>query len=144
MIDYQYACDRVLYWQRTLAILGISTWRIEVTVVTTPFGQIDTDAVMQCAADYDHAYMQIRQGWLDDEDTSNRDLDETVVHELLHIAMRDFDGAIEAIDEQLAPAVKELWEHDVTHEREGLIDRLALLIVSFHDGDGFEVVPFQP
>lgn len=122
---------RVQRWQDVLLPLGLAQWRIEVKIVDVPFGTMhNCDAAIQSADDYDHAIMHVKREALDR--LSDRGLDEVVVHELMHVAMRDLDLAIHSVDDHLMPAVEDQWRMRVKHEREGLVERLALTIVAAH------------
>lgn len=116
---------RVRHWR---AVLRLDHWEFDVEVVDR-FEDSD-EAFARCRPEdyYDKATLIFRRDWLTEAD--QQDLDETVVHELLHAYMRNFDHAIERVNDQLAPGVRDLWEESVRHERENVVERLSSLIVS--------------
>ena len=75
------------------------------------------------------------------DDSTPEELDQIILHEWMHVAMRDLDQAIEAVEDHLSYPVREVWENRVQHEREGLVDRMATALqsafigklVSFHE-----------
>lgn len=62
--------------------------------------------------------------------SSERSLDEVVVHELLHFMFRDFDSAARSVEDELGRATEDVWHERLSHEEERLVDKLANLIVS--------------
>lgn len=54
---------------------------------------------------------------------------QTVVHELLHVAGRDLDESVNAIDSQLSKRLFELFYERFEHENEGVIERTACVLV---------------
>lgn len=80
---------------------------------------------------YDQAKLEVRSDW---PHWSKRDLNETLVHELLHAAMRDIDHVVHM------PCEMDLWKkqgsmayHDaLDHAVEGFIQRMAEILVDSH------------
>lgn len=133
MITEQQIHERVVYWQGVLAALGISHWNLEyVKIVQYPGGSPSSEAGVWKSDDYDTCRMEFKRSAVE-EANEIEELDETIVHEWLHVAFRDYDEAIQSISSTLAPTISDLWDNRLEHEVEGLIERLATLIVELHD-----------
>ena len=119
---------RVDHWR---GVLHLDHWDMNIEVVTAFDGSHD-GAFARCLNedDYDDTTLTFLDDWF--RYASAADIDYAIVHEMLHVLMRDFDHAIDSIDRQLAPAVSEIWQEGVRHEREGIVDRLAKVIVALH------------
>lgn len=116
--------ERIELWQERLRWLGIGHWRIDaVHVVDETPGGPHANATVRPSYHYQSCEFWFRHDYMDE--CTEADLDETIIHEWLHVAMRDLDRAIEAIDDQLTPAARDIWDARVDHEREGLIDAVA-------------------
>ena len=120
---------RVEKWQRALAYLGVGHVRIDRVTITDDMPQgSDANAAVWVANHYDRCTFFFRSEYLEEADA--RSLDETIVHEWVHVAMRDFDSALEVVEEWMPPGTFRDWSERVDHEREGFVERLAFLIVS--------------
>lgn len=119
---------RVNYWAK---VLGLAHWRLGVSIVDGFPESEDSDARCTPSNQYDVADIDFKRDFLDESEYE--EIEVTIVHELLHALMRDWDQSIERIDEHLANAVADLWHDSVKHEREGVVDRLSKLIVALHD-----------
>ena len=75
------------------------------------------------------ASIEFSQEWVDG-DPDLREIDVTVVHELLHCLFRDLDKAAESPLMSLSDAMRDMVEDRYDHELEQLIDRLAHVIVT--------------
>jgi hypothetical protein len=64
-------------------------------------------------------------GWDDD-----LDLNETIVHELLHLAMRDVEQLVDSLLEHLLPMARELGSDRWRHAEELVVERLARVLVA--------------
>lgn len=124
---------RVEKWGKTLSTLGVAHFVIDRVVLCdeTPAGRGYCAEVVTMAS-YDSASFYFTHNFL--EDVEARELDQTIIHEWVHVAMRDLDQAITSIDPQLSPAAQHLWCDRVHHEREGLVERLALTLYDMHTG----------
>jgi hypothetical protein len=60
---------------------------------------------------------------------SRRYTNETVVHELLHLVLRDLQNGVESAEAALSASAYRLFENRFQHELEGVVERLALLLV---------------
>lgn len=123
--------ERVEAWARRLPELGIAHWRIErVTMTDTMPDSPNAKASVQVSTDYDSFTIYFRNGWL--EECSATELDEVIVHELMHVAMRNLDHVAEGVESWMPEKTYDDWAEAFNHEREGHVDRLARLIVRLH------------
>jgi hypothetical protein len=117
---------RVEFWQHRLAALGLGHWRIgRVSIVSQDDmpGDRRAKASVQCEPVYDTCDFWFEYSFL--EGATEKEVDEVILHEWVHVFMRDLDQAVESIENALSPGVGEQWEDWVDHEREGLVDRMA-------------------
>lgn len=125
--------ERVEKWQRVLAPLGLSHFRVEQIVVgeATPAGS-DCNATSGLPQHYDSIHFWFTESFL--EETDERRLDEVIIHEWLHAALRDLDEATDAAHRWMPEAVAKDYDERIEHEQEGLIDRFARLVYALHSG----------
>lgn len=122
---------RVEKWQHRLAHLGISHFRISAVhlVSDTPGGPRAQASV--CASEhYDSAEFWFR--WEFIEECTERQLDETIVHEWVHVAWRDFDESVRGAESWMPSRTYDDFEERITHEREGLVERLTRTIIDLY------------
>ena len=115
---------RLRFWQRALKL---DHWTIAFEVVDECSTGPEASACVFRSNDYDTADVQVRA---DVADKSGFELDITIVHELLHILFRDYDEAVNDILSRLHDADHPVSKARMAHENEGVIDRLARLLVS--------------
>lgn len=122
-------------WQSRLSHLGIGHWRIiRVQFVDEVPGSPNGQAAARIPPNYDSVEFFFKWDFL--ESVDHYELDCAIVHEWLHVAMRDFDGALEAVESWMPEKTHEDFEETVNHEREGLVERLARTIVGlYYDTD---------
>lgn len=88
------------------------------------------DALASVSPDalYDRAELQFRSDWREHEPF---ELNRIVVHELLHIMLRDFGRAVRSIGSAgiLSHQVQVLWHEQCEEAEEGFIDRMAHRLV---------------
>lgn len=119
---------RIESWQAHLAPLGLDHWRIDsVTIESDDANR----ASVQVARMYDSCHFHFDPEFLAEAD--DQELDEVIIHEWVHVAMRDWDQAIEAIEGELSPASKWQWNDRMHHEREGLVDHIARQIYASYN-----------
>ncbi len=122
---------RVEKWQGRLANLGISHFRITaVHVADETISGPGSDASVYVPDSYDNAEFWFTWGFL--EDCDEYQLDATIVHEWIHVAMRDFESAIEVVETWMPQATYKDFEDRIQHEREGLVERMARTIVGLY------------
>jgi hypothetical protein len=118
---------RVEKWQYALVELGVAHWRIIAVTLTDEMpNEDDADASVRVSSNYDSYHIFFRNEFI--ETTDEDRLDETIIHELLHVSMRDLDEALETAEAWMTPAGYNDWAHTVNHAREGHVERLARLI----------------
>lgn len=108
-------------WQ---ARMGLDHWRISVEVSSE---REDYFAATAPSEQYRTASIKF------DPDFAAKRPEEavqTIVHELLHIAMRDVDSAVEAATAELHPAAAGQASKRYTHAVEGFVDALAVAITN--------------
>lgn len=118
---------RVDFWNVKLMPLGFGHWDIDVQIVDEPDNEAlnGARAAVTNSSFYDSAWMEFKEDWLEDEDTTLDEIDKVIIHEFVHVAMRDFDDAIHDAQYSLGEPAKSLWQSRVKHEREGFVDRVA-------------------
>lgn len=127
---------RVEKWQKRLTELGLAHWRVEEVIITDHHGMPngpDTDASVGVASHYDSYRIWFNSDFL--EATDARRLDETIVHELLHVWMRDMDEALRSVEDHMSSATFDEWDERVGHAREGMVESMARLIVRLYHKD---------
>lgn len=109
-------------WQTRL---GLDGWTIAIA-----FAEIPDNSYSQIAPedDYDRATLTISPSHIN---WTQPFANQTIVHELLHLLVRDIDVMVEDAREQLHPQASAQIEKRYEHEIEGLVDRLASRIVEF-------------
>jgi hypothetical protein len=128
MITEQELEVRIEFWLEELWTLGIGHWRIkDVEIVDEVDGQPDGKAGVWTSDYYDSCSFQFCRDDL--PEGINREVDETIVHELLHVAWRDLAQASKIPSGSMSRDVAWELESRVEHETEGIIERLARLIV---------------
>lgn len=112
---------RLTYWQKHMRL---THWKINLI--------FDEDlhdsavASVSLADDYDRCHMQIDMEKIKDDPNIN--LDHIIVHELLHLQFRDLDQSYGLMREYVSPGVWNMYQEQMEHEIEGIVDRLAAII----------------
>lgn len=116
---------RVTFWQKKL---GLDHWDIEVEVVESPHASGNSNlATAACWSSdtYDNAKIEIREDYAEWE---LEDLDQTIIHELMHIVTRDIDRTARLLREEIGASAWNLYSAVWDREIEGLVDRLAKIV----------------
>lgn len=113
--------SRVEGWVAAFPSLGLTHWKIDTTIVDTEEGE--PNAEVTPSMHYDTARIEFRKGFL--EESNEEEIDLVILHELVHVAMRDLERALELPEAHLGMPARALWMDALDHHREGLVDRLA-------------------
>lgn len=114
---------RVEYWQKKMPLLGIAHWKIERVTTCDEMPDEGSLAQVQCSEKYDSCRFWFWNDYLDR--ATPDDLDQTIIHEWVHVAMRDFDVALQAVEPWMPEATYEDFSYSTNLRREALVDRLA-------------------
>jgi hypothetical protein len=108
-------------WQSRLRL---NHWDLVIDTETPAAG----DAIAECIRhhSYDTAVMRFRPDWPQWE---RRYANDTIVHELLHLQERDLSEAVNTAQLFFHPEAWKQFNDRCEHEREGLVDRLATILV---------------
>lgn len=120
--------SRLRYWKRKL---GLHDWEFEIQITAHPNGKDGSDACVHTHNHYESAIIELLDEF---EDWDKTKTDRVIVHELLHIRMRNLDTAISSVYDYLAPAPCNMHHERVEHETEGYVEWLARLIVELDAG----------
>jgi hypothetical protein len=121
--------ERVEFWQKELTELGIGHWRIKgVSFFNTDYSS--RDATVHCETDYDSCVFEFRQDWWFEADQKERD--ETIIHEWIHVAMRDLDQVRNLVSQWMPEATFTNYEETHKHALEGFVERLSWLLYRLH------------
>lgn len=116
---YVERCVRV--WQERL---GLQAWDVSVTWDVPP--SEDSNATTRYRHDYDRADISFEEAF---GSWSREFLNRIVVHELLHLHLRDVDRVVDDLDGLLHRDVFSQVDKRYWHESEGLVDRLSYRLV---------------
>jgi len=121
---------RVEKWQTVLEPLGLGHYRIDVKVeAETPAGPTAI-AACEISEHYDNVTIHFTWDLIDEGDEQK--IDETIIHELLHVVWRDMDVLVRSIEPWMPEATYEDFGSRVYHEREGIVERIARAIYASH------------
>lgn len=117
--------SRVLLWQKRLALTGVGHFEVGVQVIAAlPTEKNSARACVDISPYYDWVEFYITP-----ETAAAPDVDYVIVHEWIHVAMRDLDDATHGVAETLGSEARRLYLDRLDHEAEGFVDRLARTIV---------------
>lgn len=108
--------------------LGLDGWRIAVEISADALEDSTSAAEVQPADYYRRARIIVAPDAL--ERPHSTDLEELVVHELLHLATRDIRQTALELEEQVHPHVHQTHELAFQRALEGEVDRLAIALVA--------------
>jgi len=117
--------ELVAGWQEPL---GLTTWNLTIELVANPGDNDDALAACMPSIHYEQATLQFAEALL--RHTPRR-VEEAVVHELLHLTCRDLASVFEDAEEQLGPVAGPMFHNRTLHELEGIVDKVATLLVDF-------------
>lgn len=133
-ITQEQLTKRVAFWQKRLAPLGIGHFDAEYVgiVLETPAGP-DAAAASFISTSYDVVRMWYKAEFLDD--CEKEQLDQLIIHEWVHVALRDLVRTHDILHRYLPPASLEDFEDRVLHEQEKVIDRIANALLSAYSSE---------
>lgn len=147
MIEPVALAERVEAWQQKLWQLGVAHWRIKAVTLTDQVprqavrGDSPPVAGVIVSSDYDTVHFFFANDYLEELEEGglypdpDRELDETILHEWLHVAMRDFDEQLERVENWMPDATYGDFHDTLNHSREKLVDRLSRQLYSFYAHD---------
>ena len=109
------------YWKRRL---GLSHWNIRLEL-DAEFDPDTTDAHVRWDWSYDNATVRLAprvRGYAPEKAES------VIVHELLHLVLRDLEVAVSEAGVQLPKKARRHFRDRWHHESEGVVERLAVLL----------------
>ena len=123
---------RIKRWQSRLDYLGIGHWRVSSVDITcnVPGRNANSEAAVWFSSDYDTARFTFNDEFM--ATCTPQQLDETIIHEWLHVAQRDIDVHVRLVEERMAASEFDTFDAVFDHLREGHIERLARQLYAFH------------
>ncbi len=116
---------RVAVWQQRM---NLQHWRLTVDITDEPRGKPSAAAGVTYSAFYDKADLEFQTELIAHE--SVHEIDCTIVHELVHIQLRDLDQTLWSITAHLAAPAEDVYEKAIERATEGFVDRIARVIVA--------------
>jgi hypothetical protein len=120
---------RVKLWQKRLPDLGLGHWRITIDIVENPEGLTTALAACTPSLYYDSARIEFATRACDPS-VSERAVDETIVHELIHLVLRDYAEATHGLCDTVPSSVEELYHDRLRYTQENAVEKLAVTLVS--------------
>lgn len=110
------------YFRQLIEAMNLGYWRITLEDQWPAHGDADTsDASCWHSSDYYRAKV-----YLNDPDGDMEELRSRIVHELVHLLLRDWDKATESVEDHLNPPVWSLYCERLRHEMEQAVDAIAV------------------
>lgn len=125
---------RIDYWLKVMEPLGIGHWDFEVCVVDDIEHHPNAQATVDASEQYDNARITFCTEAVNLDEHLLSAVDQIIIHELLHVVLRDYDEIVDEAAWQMAPPARSLWQNVVEREKEGVIERLARTIWTIHSG----------
>jgi hypothetical protein len=120
---------RVEKWRKRIEPLGIGHFTITgLHIVDETPGGPDAEASAYISHNYDNVRMWFAAPFL--AEATSQQVDETILHELVHIGMRDVDRATDPVERYMPVATFEDFADRLLHEKEKFVDRVAKTIYS--------------
>jgi hypothetical protein len=117
---------RIEFWQKRLPMLAIGHFDIKCVTTTDDVpcrGGLSAVAAVQTSVLYDSCHFYFDNDFVDEAD--QHELDQTIIHEWVHVAMRDFDVSLHAVESWMPEQTYEDFKETVDQRREGFVDRVA-------------------
>lgn len=116
--------ERVEAWQQRLSLLGIAHFRIRAITMTDEVpGWADSHAGVSVDTDYDTVQFYFDNSYV--EGATDKQLDETILHEWVHVAMRDLNNATNLARDWFPQGTWRTYDENLDHHKESLVDRMA-------------------
>lgn len=127
--------ERVELWQHRLAPLGVTHWRIERIVIGDADALGEASENANASAIRSKSYDSVTFFFLSEyvEEATEKQLDETIVHEWLHVYGRDLDELHTRVETWMPEATYDDFKDNWHHLREGEVERMARLIVALYN-----------
>jgi hypothetical protein len=106
--------------------LGLEHWQVEIDWDKEPEVE-SSQAEVSWSASYDRAELHFRSNY---GEWDLRRAEQIVVHELLHVALRDLNMAGISVIGALEGPAAQIFSDWFDHELEGFVDRLAKALVA--------------
>ncbi len=121
---------RVEKWGKKLAPLGVGHWSIESVCISE---LEESRATVETSKNYDECWWDFDVTFL--KECQAHELDQVIIHEWVHVAMRDLDNLVYDTAERWLPeeAFQDFREN-LLHEREGHVDRVSKALTQLHAG----------
>ncbi len=108
--------------------LGLSGWNIKIDFNKPASG--DDDITVWRSTSYDEADICLEPGWDKWEKDQGIGFTElNIVHELVHIVLRDLEIAHMDLIDELSSQAQHLANDRFKHELEGVVDRIARILI---------------
>lgn len=118
---------RVKFWQTTLVDLGLQHWRIEECLIVDETDHGPTAAAsVGTSKQYASVWFKFRRSFL--EEAPPERIDETIIHEWLHVFLRDLEEAKDGAETWFPAASWTDFYERYEHETEGVVEGLARVI----------------
>lgn len=122
--------ERVEAWQNRLTLLGVAHFRIvEIVLSDDVPGWDGANAGVSVSEDYDRVTFYFDNNYV--EGATGKQLDETILHEWVHVAMRNLNNATNLAREWLPEATWGMFDANLDHHKETLVDRVARQLYAF-------------
>lgn len=122
--------NRIRYWLDTLAPMGCAHWAVDVEITDAPDGNPDSNAACSFSTLYDTAKIEFNSSHIDE--ANDREIDCTIVHELLHLVGRDLWSVHKDSEVFFGKPAWTMQDNRFHHELEGFTDRVARALVEAH------------
>lgn len=108
--------------------LGLSHWRINLNL-SVPAAEMETDssiATVTTHGAYDEADIGFIEGWSAWDDDK---IERTMVHELVHLHLRDLDNMLDVASETMRPSGRKMFDALSHAAMENLVERMTNVLV---------------
>jgi hypothetical protein len=134
--------ERVEEWQQRLSLLGVAHFRIAEVVTTSDVpGWAESNAGVSVAEDYDTVTFYFDDRYV--EGATAKQLDETILHEWVHVAMRDLNNATSLAMPWMPSQTWSTFDRNLDHHKETLVDRVSRQLYAFAKPRSSERCTFQ-